>query len=108
MSRFAVAMLVLLATSAADVSAQVPVRKPREDVTIEQQLDAQVPLDLTFRDEHGQTVRLGQYFDGKPVILVLAYYRCPRLCSEVLNGLVEGLRNTDYEIGNEFTVVTLS
>src|SRR5262245_58765869 len=107
MKRVALALFVLLTTLAADLPAQVPVRKPREDVKIEQRLNEQVPLDLTFRDEDGRTVRLGQYFDGKPVILVLAYYRCPRLCSQVLNGLVEGLRKIDYEIGHEFTVVTV-
>ena len=42
------------------------------------------------------------------MILVLAYYRCPRLCSLVLNSLAEGLRNIDYEIGQEFEVVTVS
>src|SRR5206468_2802754 len=66
------------------------------------------PLDLTFRDEQDKPVTLRQYFGEKPVILVLAYYRCPRLCSLVLNGLVSGLREIDYEIGNQFIVVTVS
>ncbi|HEX3602345.1 MAG TPA: hypothetical protein VHU84_19480, partial [Lacipirellulaceae bacterium] len=50
-------------------------------VGIEQRLDAQLPLSLKFRDESGATVRLANYFDGQPVILVLAYYRCPMLCT---------------------------
>jgi protein SCO1/2 len=78
------------------------------DVTIEQRLDSQVPLDLVFRDEHGNAKALREYFQGKPVILVLAWYRCPRLCSLVLNGLVESLRQIDYEIGDQFTVITVS
>jgi protein SCO1/2 len=83
-------------------------QEPAPNVGIEQRLDEQVPLDLVFRDEQGKAVKLGAYFGTKPVILVLAYYRCPRLCSLVLNGLVEGLRDIDYEIGKEFTVVTVS
>src|SRR5439155_3928414 len=58
--------------------------------------------------EQGKAVALRDYFGSKPVILVLAYFRCPRLCSQVLNGLVDGLRKIDYEIGKEFTVVTVS
>src|SRR5262249_58989740 len=70
---------------------------------------AQVPPGLAFRDETGQAVRLGDYFDrGKPVILVLAYYKCPRLCSVVLNGLADSLRRIAFDLKDDFTVVTVS
>jgi protein SCO1/2 len=82
--------------------------EPAPSIGIEQRLDEKIPLDLVFRDEQNRSVRLGDFFGKKPVILVLAYYRCPRLCSIVLNGLVGGLRQVDYEIGNEFTVLTVS
>jgi len=49
-------------------------RPPRlENVGIEQHLDAQVPPDLVFRDETGKTVKLGNYFGQKPLILNLVY-----------------------------------
>ncbi len=80
-----------------------------QGVTIEQRLGEQVPLDLLFRDETGRAVRLNQYFGSKPVILVLAQYRCPRLCTEVLNGLTRGLADLSaYDIGNQFNVLTVS
>ena len=100
------AALIGLLTLAPAASAQTAA--PRPNVGIDQRLNQQVPLDLTFRDEAGKPVALRQYFDGKPVILVLAWYRCPRLCSVVLTGLADGLRKVDYEIGREFTVVTVS
>lgn len=78
------------------------------DVRIEQRLDQPVPLDLTFRDEQGRTRPLADYFHGKPVVLVLAYYRCPRLCSLVLNGVADALRRSDYEMGKDYEVVTVS
>ena len=81
---------------------------PTPDVKIEQRLNEQVPLDLVFRDETGREVALQEYFGSKPVILVLAYYRCPRLCSQVLNNLTESLSAIDYSIGKEFNVVTVS
>jgi protein SCO1/2 len=81
---------------------------PAPDISIKQRLNEQVPLDLVFCDETGRQVALREFFRTKPVILVLAQYRCPRLCSLVLNSLTDGLGAIDYEIGKEFTVVTVS
>ena len=78
------------------------------EVGIEQRLQAQIPLDLVFRDETGRQVQLGDYFSAKPVILTLAYYNCPNLCTLVLNGLVRALRALSFTAGEQFTVVTLS
>jgi protein SCO1/2 len=77
-------------------------------VGIDQRLDEQVPLDLAFRDADGNTIRLGDYFGDKPVILVLAYYKCPRLCTLVLNGLVRTLLDIPFNVGEQFRVVTVS
>jgi protein SCO1/2 len=40
--------------------------------------------------------------------LVLAYFRCPRLCSEVLNGLVRSLLDIPLNAGQDFEVVVVS
>jgi protein SCO1 len=78
------------------------------DVKIEQKLDQQLPLDLVFRDESGQPVKLGQYFGKKPVVLAFVYYDCPMLCTQVLNGMVTSFRVLPFQIGNEYDVVTVS
>jgi len=78
------------------------------DVSIEQKLNEQVPLDLTFRDESGQTVTLRQYFGKKPVLLTLVYYECPSLCGLVLQGLLKSLRVINYTPGEQFEIVTVS
>jgi protein SCO1 len=84
-------------------------RPPRlENVGIEQHLDAQVPPDLTFRDETGKTVKLGDYFGRKPLILNLVYYNCTMLCGEALAGLSSAMRLVKFDLGNEFDVVTVS
>jgi protein SCO1/2 len=99
----ALALLLLAAgVGEAQVSAPAP------NAGIDQRLDEKIALDLVFRDEQGRAVALREYFGSKPVILVLAYFRCPRLCSQVLNGLVESLRKIDYQVGKEFTVLTVS
>lgn len=78
------------------------------DVRIEQKLNQQLPLDLVFRDENGQEVKLGKYFGQKPVVLSLVYYDCPMLCTQILNGMVTSFRVLPFQIGKEFDVVTIS
>jgi protein SCO1/2 len=92
-------------------SSQPPSNKLPElltDIGLDQQLDAQVPLDLRFRDEAGRDVRLGDYFGRKPVILTLVYYECPMLCTQVLNGLTSALGVLSFTVGQEFDIVTVS
>ena len=89
-------------------AAPAPKASVLQQVTFEQRLNQQVPLDLTFRDEQGRTVTLGQYFGKRPVILVLAYYRCPMLCPQVLYGLAGVLRVIDFQPGRDFEVLTVS
>ena len=80
-----------------------------KDVSIDQKLDRQVPLDLIFRDEHGKPVMLGEYFTpGKPVVLSMVYFTCPMLCTEELNGLNRVLKQIPMSIGKDFQVVTVS
>ena len=81
---------------------------PLRAVKLEQKLNQQLPLDLTFHDESGRTVRLGEYFGRKPVVLAFVYYDCPMLCTQVLNGMVTSCRVLPFEIGKEYDVVTIS
>lgn len=83
--------------------------KALQEVGIEQKLGEQLPLDAEFKDENGQTIKLGEYFNKeKPVILALVYYECPMLCNEVLNGLTGSLKGISFDAGQEFDVVAIS
>jgi protein SCO1/2 len=86
-------------------TAQIPMLR---EVGVDQRLGEQVPLDTTFVDESGRTVRLGEYFGGRPVVLALVYYECPMLCTQVLNGLVGSLEALTFTAGREFDVVVVS
>jgi protein SCO1/2 len=77
-------------------------------IAFDEKPGAAVSLDLPFRDENGKPVKLGDYFDKKPVILVLGYYGCPMLCTLVLNGLVSGLQDIKPEINRDYVVVNVS
>jgi protein SCO1/2 len=82
--------------------------KVLKEVGIQQKLNEQLPLETEFRDENGQTVKLGEYFGKRPVVLALVYYECPMLCSEVLNGLTGSLKGLSFNAGTEFDVVAIS
>lgn len=75
---------------------------------LEQKLNAQVPLRARFRDEHGRPVELGTYFAGKPVILALAYYECPNLCTLVLNGVLQTAHELKFDAGKDYEIVVVS
>ncbi len=77
-------------------------------VYFEQRLGDQVPLDSTFTDENGNPVVLRSYFEKKPVVLIMAYYRCPMLCSQVLRGAASAFKKLNFQIGDQFNVLTVS
>jgi protein SCO1/2 len=77
-------------------------------VFVHQRLNQRIPLDGTFRDETGATVKLGDYFGKRPVILAIVYYACPMLCSEELNGLVGALEMVKFRPGKDFDIVAVS
>jgi protein SCO1/2 len=91
------------ADPAADAQAKI-----LKNVRLDQRLNAQVPLDVTFRDETGRTVALREYFGRKPVMLNLIQYRCTMLCSEEMHVLADSLKQLKFTAGDQFTLVTLS
>jgi protein SCO1/2 len=80
-----------------------------KDVGVTEHLEAQVPLDLAFLDSRRKQVTLKQFFDGtRPVILTMNYSNCPMLCSLQLNGLFEGLQGLEWNLGEQFQMITVS
>lgn len=78
-------------------------------VGVTEKLGAEVPQDVQLVDQAGRVVHLRDYFaDGKPVLLVLAYYRCPQLCGLILQGAATALRETGWTPGKQYRVVTVS
>src|SRR5262249_13580555 len=79
-----------------------------QNVGIDQRIGQQLPLDLVFHDEDGRDVKLGQYFGARPVVLALAYYECPMLCTQVLNGMTGALKTLTFDADKDFEVVVVS
>ncbi len=111
-------MLGLSASARAQFSGGTLSQKPEEikrlDVT--EKLGATLPMDLVFTDAQGQSVKLGDYFPlgadgqrhGKPTVLVLAYYRCPVVCSVVISKLTDSFNEIPYTVGKDFNVLVFS
>jgi len=101
-------IILCLIMSGEAVSGQSLSDSVLQRIAFDQKLGDTVSLDLVFRDESGQPVRLGGYFGKKPVILVLGYYGCPMLCTFVLNGLIGGLQDIKWKMGRDYEVVNVS
>jgi protein SCO1/2 len=109
MKFLSVGVLFLLGLMSATAARAADARPPiLRNVGITQRLGQQLPLDALFLDEAGRPVRLGQYFGTRPVVLVLAYYNCPMLCTQVFGGLVSSLRVLSFDAGKDFDVVAVS
>ena len=77
-------------------------------VTFAQRLNQQMPLDTVLKDEAGRTVKFGDYFGQKPVVLSFVYYQCPMLCPLTLNGISSALKALPFTPGEDFEIVVVS
>jgi protein SCO1/2 len=105
--------LALLPTFASAQMGAVPPPRPAtpgvlQEVGFDQRLGEALPLDAAFTDEQGRSVKLGDYFGKRPVVLSFVYYECPMLCTIGLNGLSAALQVLSFVPGQEFDVVTVS
>ncbi|TWT34820.1 SCO family protein [Blastopirellula retiformator] len=104
-------LLIVLLGMVQPVRAVAPGEDPKElrGLEVVEHSNEKLPLDLTFQDDRGETVRLGDLFEGnKPVILSMNYSSCPMLCRVQLNALVVGLDQVLWTAGEEYQVISVS
>lgn len=65
-----------------------------------------VPGDVVLLNEDSVWVQLGDLIN-KPTLLSFVYYRCPGLCSPLLDGIAEIIDKTDLVLGKDFQVITI-
>jgi len=99
---------LLLVGAGLSIAAELPHKL--EGVRIEERLGATVPASpAVFRDETGKEIPFSALFDGKrPVILVIAYFRCPMLCGLVQGAVVNGVNGMGLTAGADYRIVTVS
>jgi len=88
------------------VSSALPA--PLREIGFDQNIGRQLPLDTEVIDENGRVVRIGSFFGTRPVILLFAYYSCPMLCTQVINGLASAVGVLSLKPGRDFDVVVVS
>lgn len=80
-----------------------------DGVDLQEHLGAAVPRDVALTDHRGRATTLASLLDGeRPLVLVLAYYRCPMLCGLTLNGLARAVQGLDGALHDEYRVATVS
>ena len=108
MLRKSAVSLGLILAAAAPLLADKAVPEALKGIGIDQNLNAQLDLSLPFHDESGATVPLGRYFHGKPVVMAFVYYRCPMLCTLVMNGMLRAARAVSLNAGQDYEIVAIS
>jgi protein SCO1 len=80
-----------------------------QQVDLEEHLGRALDRAIVLTDMDGRRVHLGDELPGDaPVVLVLAYYRCPMLCGLVLRGVVTGMQKLSFQLGRQFRALTVS
>ena len=86
---------------------QLPVQQLSPDIGITEKLDSTLPSDLDLINHKGEKVLLGNLIH-KPTVISFVYYRCPGICSPLMNGIADAINHTDLKIGKDYQVLTIS
>lgn len=77
------------------------------EIGVIENLDQHIPLDAMLVNEDGDTVIIGDLID-KPTILNFVYYRCPGICSPLMDGLADAMDGNDLVLGEDYQALTIS
>lgn len=104
-------ILAVALVTALPVEAQKVTDTPAEleGVAIEEKVGAKLPTEMNFIDHRGHKVKLGDVLDPeRPTLFTFVYYECPMLCTLVLNGLVDGLKQLNWRAGDQYAMVSIT
>jgi protein SCO1/2 len=77
------------------------------EIGIVEHLDSYLPKDIYLTDENNQRVCLTDLID-KPTIINWVYFRCPGICSPLMEGLANVMDQSDLVPGVDYQVLTIS
>lgn len=100
-------LVFLWANSSVSAQNKIPTQEPNEELGIFEHLDSIVDGDLVFTNEYGEKVRLADIVN-KPTALNLVYYKCPGICTVLMNGVSDVVKQTDKVLATEYEVLTIS
>jgi protein SCO1/2 len=97
-------ILMLISSS---ICGQVATQQDDVEIGIVEQLDKFLPGDITLISENGDTVKTADLL-GIPTVLSLVYYRCPGICTPLMDGLADVIKKSDMTIGKDYRIITVS
>ncbi|MGQ8337645.1 SCO family protein [Sunxiuqinia sp. A32] len=77
------------------------------EIGVVEHLDEFLPTDIYIVGEDSQKVVLTDLID-KPTILNFVYFRCPGICSPLMEGIAEVMDRSDLMPGEDYQVLTIS
>ena len=77
------------------------------EIGIVEHLDTFLPKDIYLINEDSQRVVLTDLID-KPTVINFVYYRCPGICSPLMEGLAKVMDQSDLVAGVDYQVLTIS
>jgi protein SCO1/2 len=77
------------------------------EIGIVEHLDTFLPKDIYLINEEGQKVVLTDLID-KPTVINFVYFRCPGICSPLMEGIAKVMDASDLVPGVDYQVLTIS
>ena len=106
--KFFLAMLFLLCFGIKLIGQPVFDDKTKDpEIGVVEHLDEFLPTDIYLIDENNQRVLLTDLID-KPTIINWVYFRCPGICSPLMEGLAKVMDASDLVAGVDYQVLTIS
>ncbi len=100
---------ILLLFTVNNLFGQKPFNDQTKDpeIGIVEHLDEYLPKDIYLTDENNKRVCLTDLID-KPTIINFVYFRCPGICSPLMEGLANVMDQSDLAPGVDYQVLTIS
>lgn len=101
--------IVLMLLTFSDIIAQEIVKRADQPqkLGIYEHLEDTIP-NLEFTNQDGKKVMIHDLLDGKPTIFSLVYYECPGICTPLLNGLSDVVKEADLALAHDYNIITIS
>ncbi len=78
-----------------------------ETIGLEEKIGGKIPLNLTFRDETGTRVRLGDLLTV-PTLVIPVYFHCANVCTYQQVNIAGMLKSLNMRPGREYRILSIS
>lgn len=99
-------VMISVAAYSPVASQTAPAQEP--EIGIVEHLNKYLPADLVFTDQDNRQVNLKELIN-KPTVLSFVYFRCPGICSPLMNGMADAMdKIPEMVLGKDYQAITIS